>query len=60
MVKSMTAAGSFVARRAPALSARAALVPHLGYCDEVQMDALMALRARLKPLGGPPRRRARR
>ena len=34
-VKSMTAAG---------------VVPHLGYCDEVQMDNLMAVRSRLKPL----------
>jgi 2-oxoisovalerate dehydrogenase E2 component (dihydrolipoyl transacylase) len=35
MIKTMTAA---------------AQVPHLGYCDEIQMDNLMALRARLKPV----------
>jgi 2-oxoisovalerate dehydrogenase E2 component (dihydrolipoyl transacylase) len=35
MIKTMTAA---------------AHVPHLGYCDEIQMDNLMALRARLKPV----------
>jgi 2-oxoisovalerate dehydrogenase E2 component (dihydrolipoyl transacylase) len=35
MIKTMTAA---------------AHVPHLGYCDEIQMDNLMALRARLKPI----------
>ena len=34
MVKSMAAAWA---------------VPHFGYCDEVHMDALMALRAQLKP-----------
>jgi 2-oxoisovalerate dehydrogenase E2 component (dihydrolipoyl transacylase) len=34
MVKSMNAAWS---------------VPHFGYCDEIQMDALMDLRTRLKP-----------
>jgi 2-oxoisovalerate dehydrogenase E2 component (dihydrolipoyl transacylase) len=35
MIKTMTAA---------------AQVPHLGYCDEIQMDNLMDLRARLKPV----------
>jgi 2-oxoisovalerate dehydrogenase E2 component (dihydrolipoyl transacylase) len=35
MIKTMTAA---------------AHVPHLGYCDEIQMDNLMAVRARLKPV----------
>lgn len=40
MVKSMTAA---------------AAVPHLGYCDEIEMDKLMEVRTRLQKLAGDTR-----